>query len=116
MPSALQLLLALAGLGLATARSLHFHYFGPEQHAREEHPIPHILHQAWPDEHLPSGEAARQETWRAHHPYWEYKCGPLPRLSCEQAVPCPDTAPVPCSAGSDARVCAGYGPTRTTKT
>ncbi len=92
MPSALQLLLTLAGLGLATARSLHFHYFGPEQRAREEYPIPHILHQAWPDERLPPEVAARQETWRAHHPYWEYKYGHQPPPRLRAAAPCPDSS------------------------
>ncbi len=76
MPRALQLLLALLGLGLTSARSLHYRFFGTEQRAREEHQIPHILHQAWPDERLPPDVYTRQETWRAHHPYWEYKCGP----------------------------------------
>jgi hypothetical protein len=35
--------------------------------------IPQIIHQAWPDRHLPHHLAALQQTWLEHHPDWEYR-------------------------------------------
>jgi mannosyltransferase OCH1-like enzyme len=35
--------------------------------------IPKILHQTWKDANLPPYMAALQQTWREHHPDWEYR-------------------------------------------
>jgi hypothetical protein len=35
--------------------------------------IPRIIHQMWRDEHLPPRWAACCETWKRHHPGWEYR-------------------------------------------
>jgi mannosyltransferase OCH1-like enzyme len=36
-------------------------------------PIPRIIHQMWRDEVLPVRWAAMCETWKRHHPGWEYR-------------------------------------------
>lgn len=36
-------------------------------------PIPRIIHQMWRDEVLPARWAAMCETWKRHHPGWEYR-------------------------------------------
>lgn len=36
-------------------------------------PIPRILHQLWPDANVPARYALLQQTWRKHHPDWEFR-------------------------------------------
>lgn len=36
-------------------------------------PIPRILHQLWPDANVPTRYALLQQTWRRHHPDWDFR-------------------------------------------
>jgi mannosyltransferase OCH1-like enzyme len=40
---------------------------------RSDDGIPHIIHQTWRESRVPDGWREFQESWRRHHPEWEYR-------------------------------------------